>query len=169
LESWLEGKKNPWVVGNLPYNVGTKIVANILPYMQRLGGAYFMLQQEVAERICAAPGSKAYGSLSVFVSVYAHAELRQKVAPECFTPKPHVWSATLRLSPRAPWLPPEQEEPFFEFVRTCFRQKRKTLANNLRSISKIGQSDLEALGLPQNLRAEETSPEELYRIFKLLL
>jgi 16S rRNA (adenine1518-N6/adenine1519-N6)-dimethyltransferase len=162
LESWLAGKQNPWIVGNLPYNVGTKIVTNILPFMPRLAGAYFMLQLEVAERLCAQPGSRAYGSLSVFTQVFAIAALRQKVPPECFTPRPNVWSATLHLAPRTPWLPEEQHAAFFEFVQNCFRQKRKTLANNLKAAYK---DHIEIPPeFPMNLRAEEISPEGLFKI-----
>jgi 16S rRNA (adenine1518-N6/adenine1519-N6)-dimethyltransferase len=133
--------------------------------MPRLAGAYFMLQLEVAERLCAQPGSRAYGSLSVFTQVFAIAALRQKVPPECFTPRPNVWSATLHFAPRAPWLPEEQHAAFFEFVQNCFRQKRKTLANNLKAAYK---NRVEVpLGFPAHLRAEEVSPEELFRIMQL--
>lgn len=168
LEAWLGENPGAWLTGNLPYNVSTAIMERIVPQLGLASGFMGMVQLEVAERICAVPGTHAYGSLSVFVSSFAEAKILRKIGPEHFTPRPNVESATMLVLPRE--TPLKAPEGFFEFVREAFTQKRKRLANSLSS--KCEKSSvieaLETIGLSENARAEELSPEQFLKLFHAL-
>lgn len=168
LDSWLENHATPWITGNLPYNVSTGIIASIMPQLHKTLGFMGMVQLEVAERLCAKPGSSIYGSLSVYLSSFAEAKILRKIGPEHFTPKPNVDSATVLIKPKAE--PLNAPDGFFEFVRQSFAQKRKRLANSLSKTypkQKIFEC-LESLALSENTRAEELSPETFLKLFLLL-
>lgn len=168
LAAWLAENEGAWLTGNLPYNVSTAIIERIMPHLNRSSGFMGMVQLEVAERICAVPGTHAYGSLSVYVSSFATAKILRKIGPEHFTPRPNVDSATMLLLPRE--TPLKTPEGFFDFVREAFTQKRKRLANSLSA--KCEKSSvieaLEELGLSENARAEELSPEQFLKLFHAL-
>ena len=120
------------VVGNLPYSVGTTILTALARAPRAIDLMAVMLQREVAERVAAAPGSKAYGSLSVHVQLHWSVDLALRVSPEAFRPPPKVESAVLRLAPLpAPRVELEDERRFEAVVRAAFAQRRKTLANAL--------------------------------------
>jgi len=120
------------VVGNLPYSVGTAILLALARAPQAIDRIVVMLQREVAERVAAAPGGKAYGSLSVHVQLRWRVELVMRVPPGAFRPPPKVESAVLRLTPLAtPPVPLADEQRFEAVVRAAFAQRRKTLANAL--------------------------------------
>jgi len=120
-------------VGNLPYYAATAIIERVLELGPALLRGVFLVQKEVAERITASPGSRAYGYLSVATQIYADVELLFEVSPAAFRPPPKVDSAVLRLVPRAraAELGIADSRAFLRFVSVCFRQKRKTLRNNL--------------------------------------
>ncbi|MBP7126026.1 ribosomal RNA small subunit methyltransferase A [Myxococcota bacterium] len=122
------------VVGNLPYNAGTAILMNLLESRDRLARVVVMLQQEVAERLVAAPGSRARGSLSLRVQARAGVALRFRVPPGHFVPPPAVWSAVVVLDPAG--ADPEAAEaasrPSFDaLAQALFAQPRKTVVNSL--------------------------------------
>ncbi len=120
------------VLGNLPYCVTTPIVMKLLQEVPRISLMVFMVQQEVAARMAAQPGTKAYGSLSVAVQTYGRAETCFSVSPGSFFPSPAVSSAVVKIEPhRAP--PARIDDPalYFALVRAAFGQRRKTLANAL--------------------------------------
>jgi 16S rRNA (adenine1518-N6/adenine1519-N6)-dimethyltransferase len=120
------------VVGNLPYSVGTTILTALARAPRAIDGMVLMLQREVAERVAALPGGKAYGGLSVHVQLRWRVELALRVPPGAFRPPPRVESAVLRLSPLAAPRVMLADEPRFEaIVRAAFAQRRKTLANAL--------------------------------------
>lgn len=165
LDLWLKNHNTPWITGNLPYNVSTGIISSILPKLHKTLGFMGMVQLEVAERLCAKPGSSAYGSLSVYLSSFANAKILRKIGPEHFTPKPNVESATVLITPKSN--PLDFPEGFFEFVRLSFSQKRKRLANSLASSyskQKVFEC-LNSLSLSENTRAEELSPETFLELF----
>lgn len=168
LDSWLLSHSTPWITGNLPYNVSTGIISNILPKIHKTLGFMGMVQLEVAERLCATPSNSAYGSLSVYLSSFANAKILRKIGPEHFTPKPNVDSATVLITPKENPLNAPKE--FFDFVRQSFAQKRKRLANSLsKNYSKAEIfSALESLSLSENTRAEELSPEIFFKLFSIL-
>ncbi len=122
------------LVGNLPYYVTTDIVLRVLREYQNIGRAVIMVQREVAERIAASPGSRDYGLLSATVQLFARADLLFTLPPGAFDPPPQVHSSVVRLT-MAPRLEELQVEagPFQEMLKLAFAQKRKTLANNLKS------------------------------------
>lgn len=168
LDTWIANHGKPWLTGNLPYNVSTAIIAGIMPRLHLTQGFMGMVQLEVAERICASPCSKAYGSLSVLVSAYANTQILRKIGPEHFTPKPNVDSATMLLTPRADAL--QAPEGYFDFVRAAFTQKRKTLTNSFGGAypkQKI-QEAIELLDYPATVRAEELSPEQFLEFYNVI-
>lgn len=167
--------ERPWkVCANLPYNVTTPLITAFLE-----AGCFesvtVMIQKEVAERLCAAPGTGEYGAFSVLVQWYAESRLLFDVPPHCFVPQPKVTSAVVRMDRRA--APPAQvddEKFFFRTVRTAFAQRRKTLANALRSgFSELDRADIasameEAL-LPPAVRGETLSIMQFAALSNALL
>jgi 16S rRNA (adenine1518-N6/adenine1519-N6)-dimethyltransferase len=158
LELRWEGLLAPTLVaGNLPYNVATPLLARVLPLHESVPRAAFLLQKEVAERLTARPGSRAYGALTVMVACHAEARILGRVAPGSFVPPPKVESAFVGLTLRPPPLPPAALGAFLGTVRRGFGQKRKTLRNALGGA--LGRervaAALAALGLPAACRAEE--------------
>jgi 16S rRNA (adenine1518-N6/adenine1519-N6)-dimethyltransferase len=120
------------VLGNLPYSVGTAILVALVRAHASIDAMALMLQREVAERVAAAPGGKAYGSLSVHVQLNWTVELALHVPPGAFRPPPKVDSAVLRLTPlSSPRVVVGDERRFEAVVRAAFAQRRKTLANAL--------------------------------------
>ena len=123
-----------------------------------------MIQKEVAERITAAPGSKAYGALSVAVQYYTKPEIVLDVGRKSFIPVPEVDSAVIRCNfYKQPPVLLEDEKLFFRVVRGAFAQRRKTLANSLKS-SGIDPKIIEAAGIDGRRRGETLSIEEFAQI-----
>jgi 16S rRNA (adenine1518-N6/adenine1519-N6)-dimethyltransferase len=158
----------PLVVGNLPYNRAAPILLGLLPHLHRCHSLQIMVQLEVAKRICAKPHSRDFGFLTVMAQNRATAELLRKVSPESFRPRPNVWSATLRLTPREA---PLCDSPDFKpFVDLCFTQRRKKLANVLEAFYGKARAEecLSSLGVRPDSRAEDLSPEEFAAAFAAL-
>lgn len=120
------------VVANLPYSMGMPILRHLFVFRQRLSRLIIMLQQEVAARLLAAPGTSAYGALSVFFQYYARLSHAFEVSRHAFTPRPSVDSTVITLEPYStlPW-PSEDEALFFWLVKRAFAHRRKTLRANL--------------------------------------
>lgn len=160
-----EAGVKPLIVGNLPYNRAAPILFQLLPHLDRCLSAQFMLQYEVAKRVCAQPHSRDFGFFSVMVQNRTQAELLRKISPEAFRPKPKVWSATVRLIPRNT---PACTDPLFgPFVDMAFSQKRKQLANSLDSLyskDKVVKA-LEERGIRPDSRAEDISADEFAALF----
>ncbi len=167
--------ERPWkVCANLPYNVTTPLITAFLE-----AGCFesvtVMIQKEVAQRLCAAPGTGEYGAFSVLVQWYAKPRLLFDVPPHCFVPQPKVTSAVVRMDRRA--APPAQaddERFFFRTVRAAFAQRRKTLSNALRSgFSELDRADIEAAmeeaGLPPAVRGETLSIAQFAALSNALL
>ncbi len=157
---WGEGV----LAGNLPYYVATAIISRYLRAPARLSPGVFLVQKDVAERITAKPGGREYGYLSVECQFLAAAEYLSTVPPGAFKPPPKVDSAVVRLTPRLP--SPENADDFLSFVSVCFRQKRKTLRNNLGGLY---SRDVLA-GMPDlGRRAEALSVSEFVELHARLL
>ena len=118
------------VVGNLPYNISTPILFHLLEVAGRLGDQVFMLQKEVVDRMAAAPGSKAYGRLSVMLQWRCAIEPLLEVPPEAFDPPPAVDSAVVRLVP-LPAPPLADGVLLGEIVTSAFSMRRKLLRHSL--------------------------------------
>ena len=120
------------VVGNLPYSVGKPILMALVAARTAIDAMALMLQREVAERVAAPPGSRVYGSLSVFTQLYCDVRLALRVPPGAFKPPPKVESAVIHLAVRpAPRVPLADERRFHVVVRAAFAQRWKTLTNAL--------------------------------------
>lgn len=159
------------VVGNLPYYITTPVIARMIEVSAQIEQMVFMVQREVAERLLAAPGSKIYGSLSVFVQVYATVERVAKVAPGAFLPPPSVESAVVRLTVRPePLVPPALRDTFFHVVHAAFGQRRKTLENALAGGGVLGgerpavTTALHAAEIVPSRRGETLSIGEFLRV-----
>lgn len=144
---------------NLPYYITTPVLTSLLE-SRCFESVTVMVQKEVAQRICAAPGKKEYGAFTVFCNWYAKPEPLFDVPPDCFLPRPRVTSSVLRLSVREePPCPVEDVTLFFHVVRASFTQRRKTLLNGLAAgfpgLSKEQITGaLERCGLPAGVRGE---------------
>lgn len=163
------------VVANLPYYVTTPILMKLLEEKLPLENIVVMIQKEVAERMAAAPGSKDYGSLSIAVQYYSEPKLVCIVPHTVFIPQPNVESAVIRLAVREqPPVRVEDERFFFEVVQASFAQRRKTIANNLKSrfFPGEGRERLEQLlqeaGIEPSRRGETLSIEEYARLSNVL-
>lgn len=142
------------VIANLPYNVGTAIVRRLLA-TDVVHDMQFVLQLEVAERLLAGPGTKAFGPLSVIAALRTRREKLRLLAPGCFRPPPKVTSCALRLERlAAPPLPAHEIDAVEAWLHRGFAQRRKTLANNLAEHRGPVQEFLVARGLPPDARAE---------------
>ena len=161
LETDLEQWGCAAIAGNLPYYIASPILEKTV--RGKFHRAVFLVQKEVAERLAAQPGSRAYGFLTVETSLFAQVRSLFEVKPSAFYPPPKVDSAVVRLEPRA--RPPEAADaaPFLRFVGQCFHQKRKTIRNNLAPV--YGKERIGAW--PEaGLRAEQIPLEgflEMYR------
>lgn len=154
------------VAGNLPYAIATRLVLDCLEAASarpgRIERAGFLVQLEVAERLTAAPGESAYGSLSVLTRALAHAHLLARVPPGAFRPPPKVDSAFVGLAPRHDLIAAEEYEGFKELVRAAFALRRKTLRNSLAATwgSERAARWIEAAGLDPRVRAESLDVED---------
>lgn len=131
------------VVANLPYYITTPIIMKFLEQRLPVELLVTMVQKEVAQRMVAKPGGKDYGSLSVAVQYYTEPEIMFIVPPQAFIPKPAVESAVIRCTVRT--VPPVElvsEKMFFRVVKAAFAQRRKTLANGLKSAG-LSKEELE--------------------------
>jgi 16S rRNA (adenine1518-N6/adenine1519-N6)-dimethyltransferase len=151
------------VAGNLPYYITSPILEKLFALGPLLRRAILLMQKEVAERLTARPGNRDYGWLTVLANFHTTPELLFTVPPGAFAPPPKVDSAAVRLTPVPP-VPGLPAAPFLEFVSRAFRQKRKTLRNNLAPF--YGQRIAE---WPEaRLRAEQLSLEEFAGLFRRL-
>jgi 16S rRNA (adenine1518-N6/adenine1519-N6)-dimethyltransferase len=155
------------VIGNLPYNISTPLMFHLLDNAYCIEDMHFMLQKEVVDRICAAPGSKKYGRLSVMMQYYCATELLFDVPPESFDPAPQVMSAIVRLVPhRQPPVAVNDLSKLNRVVTQAFSQRRKTLRNSLKKL--IPEEEIVALGIDPTLRAESITLAEFALLSNLL-
>jgi 16S rRNA (adenine1518-N6/adenine1519-N6)-dimethyltransferase len=158
--------------GNLPYYITSPILHHFFQTAELIDVIHIVIQWEVALRLTAAPGGKSYGYLSVATQFYARPELVLKLPSEAFQPPPEVASAlvTLRLPGENAKLGLENGEEFLELVKTCFAQKRKKLANNLRALAEPAQirEILRQLALREDARAEQLTVAELAGVYRAI-
>lgn len=121
----------PVVCANLPYNITTPVLTKLID-TQCFVSITVMIQREVAQRICARPGTADYGAFSVYVNYYTEPEILFDVSPGCFLPPPKVTSSVISLRKRpAPPSVVHNQALFFRIVKAAFAQRRKTLVNGL--------------------------------------
>jgi 16S rRNA (adenine1518-N6/adenine1519-N6)-dimethyltransferase len=149
------------IAGNLPYYITSPILERAV----RSGAprAVFLIQKEVAERLTAKAGSREYGYLTVQTALFADARRLFDVKPGAFQPPPKVDSSVVFLEPHARDLGVGDRDAFLRFLGLCFRQKRKTLRNNL--VGVYGRAAIDAL--PEAaMRAEQLSLEQLAELYR---
>jgi 16S rRNA (adenine1518-N6/adenine1519-N6)-dimethyltransferase len=155
------------VIGNLPYNISTPLLFHLLENASCIADMQFMLQKEVVDRICAAPGSKKYGRLSVMMQYYCATECLFDVYPESFDPSPKVMSAVIKLIPHPkPPLVVNDLMVFKQVVTQAFSQRRKTLRNSLKKL--ISEDVIISLGIDPMVRAETISLQDYAKLSNAL-
>jgi 16S rRNA (adenine1518-N6/adenine1519-N6)-dimethyltransferase len=172
LESILPDRKIK-LVANLPYSISTPVLFRLFELRDRFSFFVLMVQREVAERMASAPGTKSYGSLSVWCQVYGRIAAKVPVAPEAFFPRPKVRSMVLKLELHPEPLVSKDEVPVLQgLVRAAFGQRRKTLRNNLMTWLKIGREEVDCLlrsqGIDPRRRGETLSVEDFVSLARIL-
>lgn len=146
------------VVANLPYYITTPIMMHFLESDLPVAEMVVMMQREVADRISAAPGTKAYGSLTIAVQYYMEAKLAFIVPKTVFVPQPNVDSAILKLTRRpTPAVAVTDEQAFFRLTKAAFQLRRKTLWNNL--LHAYGKDDATKAWLTKSLEEADIDPK----------
>ena len=168
----MPGINDIMVVANLPYYVTTPILMKLLNDRLPIRGFVVMMQKEVADRITAKPGTKAYGSLSIAIQYYVTAEIAMVVPKTVFMPQPNVDSAVIRLiKHETPPVTVIDEDFLFQVTRASFAQRRKTIFNNLQNGLEGGKQNkqlildaLAASGVEPTRRGETLSIQEFGKL-----
>lgn len=149
------------VIANLPYYITTPIIMGLFESGIPLAGMTVMVQEEVARRMQAGPGSKDYGALSLAVQYYADASIAAFVPKNCFMPRPNVGSAVIQLTSHKPKpVSVRNETLLFALIKAAFGQRRKTLLNSVSNSPELSfskervQRALQKLSLPEQIRGE---------------
>jgi 16S rRNA (adenine1518-N6/adenine1519-N6)-dimethyltransferase len=161
------------VAGNIPYYLTTPLVTRLLTrYHGLCRKVYLMVQKEVADRMGAEPGTKAYGALTLCVRYYAGFRRLVEAPSRCFKPRPKVDSVFIELTPKGELpLGAQDEKRFFALVRAVFQSRRKTLFNSLKRLGKPTEQFREVLqrtGIDPQVRGETLSMETLMELSKAL-
>jgi 16S rRNA (adenine1518-N6/adenine1519-N6)-dimethyltransferase len=139
------------VIGNIPYNISSQILFRLLAYRDHISSMILMFQKELADRLTATPGTKAYGVPTVLVSMYLLCSREMAIPRSCFYPKPAVMSSVLKMVIREkPQLDLADHDFFFKIAKTAFAKRRKTLLNNLRGLKLLGYSDMDLANALKN-------------------
>lgn len=161
----VQERENIKVVANLPYYITTPILLKILEEMDYVDEIIVMIQKEVAERICGKPSTKDYNSLSVLMQYKHQAKLLFDVKKGSFYPEPDVTSSIIKISKNNQFIKAVNEQFFYQFNRNIFRQRRKTLINNLKASYSCSKEIIEKTfyecNLNVNIRAEALSVLEI--------
>lgn len=152
------------LVANLPYNVGTPVILDLLQETPAVERFVVMVQREVAERFVAGPSSAAYGLPSAIVALHGEARIAFRVPPQVFVPPPRVESAVVLIE-RKP-APPEASRAV-ELARAGFGQRRKMLRRSLARVVADPVPILEQAGIDPRTRAEELTPEDYLRLARM--
>ena len=152
----------PWtLVANLPYNVGTPLVLDLLRTAPRIERFVVMVQSEVGDRLAARPGSKTYGLPSVVAQLHADVRAGFRVPPQVFVPVPDVASLVVVLERRPA---PPRTEAAIELAAAAFNQRRKMLRRSLVPVLVDPEAMLRAAGIEPTARAEELAPGDYLRL-----
>lgn len=163
--------QGPYVlVGNVPYYITTPILFHAL-IPPRADRAVYLVQKEVADRLCAEPGTKEYGALTVNVAALARAETVFRVPAGAFSPPPKVESAVVRITPREnPLIAPTEERAFKALVQGAFGMRRKQMRRVIRSLNALGPDEadelLQRVGIDPEVRPETLSPDQFAALLR---
>ena len=144
-----------YVIANLPYYITTPIIEKMIESPLNVKAMVLMVQNEVADRLSAKPGSKDYGAITVYLNYYYNVEKLFFVHRSAFDPAPNVDSAVIKLSKKDNELELKDKDLFFKLVQDSFKMKRKNIRNNLKGydLDKIAKV-LDSYGLDLTVRAE---------------
>jgi 16S rRNA (adenine1518-N6/adenine1519-N6)-dimethyltransferase len=161
------------LVGNLPYSISTPVLFRLFDWRVHFSSLVLMVQKEVADRMTSGPGTKAYGTLSVWCQVHGRIVEKLSVSPEAFFPKPKVRSTILKLDLYPEPLIAAKELPLLRgLVRSAFGQRRKTLSNALMSWLQRDRHEIESFlrskGIDPVRRGETLSVEEFFALSRAL-
>ena len=155
------------IVGNLPYNISTPLLFEMIKFRDRIRDMHFMLQKEVVNRMAASPGSKAYGRLGIMLGCHFRIEALFDVDKAAFDPPPEVTSAVVRLLPLpAGTYTIKDEARLSQLVAQAFSQRRKTIRNALRNVA--DEALLESVGIDPGLRPEAVPIADYVRLANTL-
>jgi len=170
LQKLLPTQQKSKVVANLPYSITTPILVRLMEEHQLLDSITVLVQKEVAERMAAPAGSRAFGSLSVLVQFWSEVNYQFTVSPHCFYPKPKVSSAVIRLTLRPPPLPAEHHSSFFSLTRHAFNHRRKMLRGSLQHFHTKDDIEraLQSCALALTTRPEELSVQQWVALYQTL-
>lgn len=147
------------IIGNLPYNISTPLLFHLLEFAEKIQDMTFMLQKEVVERICAIPGNKQYGRLSVMLQYQCDVEKLFIVKPGAFNPAPKVDSAIVKLTPKQSICNETKDNKIFSsIVQDAFAQRRKTLRNALKN--HLSEQEIAECGINPSARAETLTVDD---------
>lgn len=160
------------ILANLPYYITTPIITKLIEMKLPVESMTFMVQKEVAERLVAKPGNKQYGSITVFIDYYSHAQIVCKAPKSVFIPQPKIDSAVVRLDLKDLRDQENQvdEKVLFKLVHAGFQQRRKNILNSMTSDPSLGLDKkrlaaiLDDLGISHNKRAEDLSLQDYINI-----
>ena len=153
------------VVANIPYYITTPIIFRLLDAKKYLKSMTLTIQKEVAERIVAHPGGKAYGVLTIMIQYFAETELKFIIPKEAFKPMPKVDSAVVHMKIlEQPSVSVKDEKIFFRLVKTAFSHRRKTLSNSLKGLGEDIRDVMAAAEIDPQRRPETLSLEEFARL-----
>ena len=159
----------PIIIGNLPYNISTKILTNLLrSSASNWSQLILMFQMEVAERIIAKPNSKKFGRLSVLAQYCSIPSLKIKISNKVFFPTPKVKSAVVVFNKRENYKKKISSDLFFIIVKKCFSQRRKKIINSLKNLYPSILSILEECNIDPDSRAENLSVEDFQRLTEII-
>lgn len=162
------GDREWHAAANLPYYITTPILLHLIQSQLPISLFVFMMQKEVAERILAEPGSKAYGALTIAVQYYCTVEKVIDIPPSAFIPRPAVTSTVLKMRRRTePAVAVQDEKAFFQMVKMGFGQRRKVFSNAMKTggiAPELGEKILAAAGIDGRRRGETFSMEEYARL-----
>jgi len=151
------------IIANLPYNIATPLLLGFLQNIDKMEFMLLMFQQEVAQRICAAPGNKLYGRLSVMSQYLCKAKIVKTLPPGAFTPQPKVYSSVVHFVPKhTKGLPPFAVME--RIVAAAFSQRRKMLRTTLKEYA----DHLDAAGIEPTMRAEDVAVENYVKLATLV-
>ena len=154
------------IIGNLPYQITSPVLALLFQNRKRITMAVLMVQKEVAQRICGKPGTKSWSPLSIGIQLYSDPEILFRLKPSSFMPSPQVESAVIKLSfLRKPKIKIEDEKFFFIVVKAAFSQRRKMILNSVSSSLDLKKEmvlkALKRSNIDPKTRAEDLTIEEL--------
>ncbi len=163
----LEGGDDWALVANLPYNVATPLVADVLDFVPQVQRMLVMVQKEVGERFCASPSTEAYGALSVKVAFHATARIAGIVPPTVFLPRPNVDSALVEIvRHKEPIDALINQKELFSLVRMGFAKRRKMLRGSL--AGRVSPEQFEEAEIAPTARAEELSVYDWMRLARIV-